>query len=48
MPIYLRNFYYQELIDSKKQENDNIKKHTQKAQQKSRISKPMINPRFKR
>jgi len=46
MPIYLRNFYYQELLDSKKQENETIKKHTQKTN--SSFSKPSINPRFKR
>ena len=44
MPIYLRNFYYQKLLDTRKKENDEIKK----AQQKSRVSKPTINPRFKR
>ena len=44
MPIYLRNFYYKELVDVRKKENDEIKK----SQQKSKISKPPINPRFKR
>ena len=44
MPIYLRNFYYQELLDAKKQENENIKKQNQK----SNFSKPPMNPRFKR
>ena len=44
MPIYLRNFYYQELLDAKKQENENIKKQNQK----SNFSKPQMNPRFKR
>ena len=41
MPIYLRNYYYQKLVDTRKKENDEIKK----AQQKS---KPTMNPRFKR
>tara|TARA_R100000805_G_C3545683_1_gene59237 strand:+ start:27 stop:257 length:231 start_codon:yes stop_codon:yes gene_type:complete len=41
MPIYLRNFYYKQLVDIRKKENDEIKK----AQQKS---KPPMNPRFKR
>ena len=41
MPVYLRNFYYNKLADTRKKENDEIKK----AQQKS---KPTINPRFKR
>ncbi len=40
MPIYLRNFYYKQLADTRKKENEEVKK----AQQKS---KP-INPRFKR
>ena len=44
MPIYLRNFYYKELVDIRKKENDEIKK----ANQKSQVSKPAINPRFKR
>tara|TARA_R110001583_G_scaffold122733_1_gene273997 strand:- start:8444 stop:8626 length:183 start_codon:yes stop_codon:yes gene_type:complete len=44
MPVYLRNFYYQELVDIKKSESDNIKK----SQQKSNSSKPPMNPRFKR
>ena len=44
MPIYLRNFYYKQLSDTRKKENDEIKK----ANQKSNISKPAINPRFKR
>ena len=45
MPIYLRNFYYKKLIDTRKKENEEIKK----AQQKNKsISKPAINPRFKR
>jgi len=44
MPIYLRKFYYQELVNTRKKENDEIKK----ANQKSNFSKPAINPRFKR
>jgi len=43
MPIYLRRFYYKQLIDVKKKENDEIKK----ANQNSKISRPAINPRFK-
>ena len=43
MPVYLRNFYYNELVDAKKKENDDMKK----ARQKSKVSKPAINPRFK-
>ena len=41
MPIYLRNYYYNKLVETRKKENDEIKK----AQQKS---KPSMNPRFKR
>tara|TARA_R100001129_G_scaffold71959_1_gene48853 strand:- start:1550 stop:1726 length:177 start_codon:yes stop_codon:yes gene_type:complete len=44
MPIYLRNFYYKELSDTRKKENEEIKK----ANQKNKVSKPAINPRFKR
>tara|TARA_X000001036_G_scaffold412493_1_gene426044 strand:+ start:106 stop:282 length:177 start_codon:yes stop_codon:yes gene_type:complete len=44
MPIYLRNFYYNELVDAKKKENDEIKK----SQQKSKSHSTSINPRFKR
>ena len=45
MPVYLRRFYYKELVDSKKKENDEMKK----AQQKSKVSsRPTTNPRFKR
>jgi len=46
MPIYLRNFYYKELVDTRKKENDEIKKANQR--NKSTVSKPAINPRFKR
>ena len=41
MPIYLRNFYYKKLADTRKKENEEVKK----AQQKS---KSKTNPRFKR
>ena len=44
LPIYLRNFYYKELVDTRKAE----KKEIEKAQQKSKVSKPKMNPRFKR
>jgi len=44
LPIYLRNFYYKELVDTRKKENDEIKK----ANQKSKVSNPTPNPRFKR
>ena len=44
MPVYLRNFYYKELSDTRKKENEEIRK----ANQKNKVSKPPINPRFKR
>jgi len=42
MPIYLRNFYYKQLLDTRTEENKQIEKANQK------LSKPIINPRFKR
>ena len=45
MPIYLRNFYYKQLVDTRNKENEEIKKQNQKIKQSS---KPPINPRFKR
>ena len=45
MPVYLRYFYYDKLTETRKKENDEIKKAQQK---KSTVSKPAINPRFKR
>ena len=45
MPIYLRNYYYQKLVDTRKKENE----ETKKAQNKNNsTSRPAINPRFKR
>ena len=44
MPIYLRNFYYKQLIDIRQKENDEIKKANQRAKSKT----PSTNPRFKR
>ena len=35
MPIYLRNFYYKELVDVRKKENDEMEKANQKAKSKS-------------
>ena len=45
MPIYLRNFYYNELLDTRKAENEQIKKANRR---NNSVSKPAINPRFKR
>tara|TARA_R110000851_G_scaffold325076_1_gene492769 strand:+ start:662 stop:796 length:135 start_codon:yes stop_codon:yes gene_type:complete len=44
MPVYLRNFYYNLLVETRKKENEEVRK----AQQKSKSSKPPMNPRFKR
>jgi len=44
MPVYLRNFYYNKLVDARKKENEEIKK----AQQKSKSKTPSTNSRFKR
>ena len=46
MPVYLRNFYYKQLVDTRKKENDEVRKANQKS--KSQIARPAINPRFKR
>ena len=45
LPIYLRNFYYKQLVDTRNKENEEIKKQNQKIRQSS---KPKMNPRFKR
>jgi len=45
MPVYLRGFYYQQLVKAKETE----KKQIEKAQQKNKsVSRPSINPKFKR
>ena len=44
MPVYLRNFYYQELLEAKKSENKKIKESQNKSKS---VSQPNI-PRFKR
>ena len=44
--LYIRNFYYQKLLDVRQKENDEIKKSQQK--NKSKVAKPAFNPRFKR
>ena len=45
MPVYLRMFYYKKLIETKREEVDNVKKN----QKKSQVHRPDINnPRFKR
>ena len=46
MPVYLRQFYYKQLIESKKKESEQVKKANKK--QKS-VSRPNIRkPKFKR
>ena len=44
LPTYLRNFYYNKLIETKKEERE----HIEKQQKKSSTRSPNINPRFKR
>jgi len=44
MPVYLRNFYYKKLLDTRKKENEEMKKSQNKNKS---ISRPAINPRFK-
>ena len=39
MPVYLRNFYYQKLLDTRKKENEDVKK----ANQKIKSSNPRFN-----
>tara|TARA_R100001377_G_scaffold54912_1_gene32468 strand:- start:58 stop:240 length:183 start_codon:yes stop_codon:yes gene_type:complete len=46
MPVYLRNFYYKKLVDTRTNENAEAEKAQKR--QKSKVSKPAINPRFKR
>ena len=46
MPVYLRNYYYNKLVETRKRENEEIQKSQRKSQPK--IAKPPINPRFKR
>ena len=38
MPVYLRNFYYQKLIDTKKEERDNVKKEREKINKSNKKS----------
>ena len=44
MPVYLRNFYFKQLSNTRKEENKQI----EKANQKAKSSNPQMNPRFKR
>ena len=46
MPVYLRNFYYKKLVDTRKKETEEIEKAQKR--NKSKVAKPAINPRFKR
>ena len=46
MPTYLRNFYIKELINTKKQEEEALKKANQKTASTT-PSRPGINPRLK-
>jgi len=44
MPVYLRNFYYQKLVDVKKTENESVEKASKK---QPKVSTPNI-PKFRR
>ena len=44
MPVYLRNFYYKELIKTKEKEKKEYDKATKKS---NSVSHPNINPSFK-
>jgi len=46
MPVYLRNFYYNELSETKKQENESVKRNQKRS---NKVNRPNIprNPRFK-
>ena len=48
MPIYLRNFYYQELIDTKKKESKEAKTAQQKSKFRGNMKKTskMVSPHF--
>ena len=46
MPIYLRQFYINQLISQRKKENDEIKKQQQKSKSINQLNIPR-NPRFK-
>ena len=45
MPVYLRQFYYKKLNETKKKEHEEMKKSERKNKS---IKRPAINPRFKR
>ena len=45
MPIYLRKFYYNKLLDIKKTEKEQIDKSMKKSKS---ISKPNISSKFRR
>ncbi len=47
MPVYLRNFYFQKLLDTRKKEAEEVKKQKRHTKSKS-PNIPSVNPRFKR
>ena len=47
MPVYLRTFYFKELIKTKEEENKKMKKEMSKSKKPNMPSKNR-NPRFKR
>tara|TARA_Y100001938_G_C8064282_1_gene419213 strand:- start:716 stop:856 length:141 start_codon:yes stop_codon:yes gene_type:complete len=46
MPTYLRQFYFKKLLDVKQEEKKRAEESRNK--NKPKVSKPAINPRFKR
>jgi len=48
MPVYLRTFYYGQLVDAKKKENEKIEKANKKSSNISRPKIPNYSSRFKR
>ena len=47
MPIYLRNFYYKKLVDTRKKENDEIKKQKLSSKEKQALKNPKIQKLLK-
>ena len=45
MPTYLRNFYTKKLVDTKKEEQKQVKEASKKSKS---VNRPAVNPRFKR
>ena len=48
MPVYLRNFYYRQLVDTKAEENKQAKQSQKNNQNTYKPNIQTKNPRFKR